>query len=74
MKYLPHWQHGIFSITTTISIVNGHGLTLESENLKAIIKNKMDWISQDGNQMTGSIGPVAMAPNCRWPTGLESKR
>ena len=25
----------------------------------------MDWVSQDGNQMTGLIGPVAMAPYCR---------
>jgi len=74
MKYLPHWQHGIFSITTTISIVDGHGLTLESENLKAIIKKEMDWVSQDGNQMTGLTGPVAMAPLYCGATGLESKR
>jgi hypothetical protein len=65
MKYPPHWQHGIFSITTTFTIVDGHGLTLESENLKAIIRNEMDRVSQDGNQMAGFIGPVAMAPYCR---------
>jgi len=38
------------------------------------MKNEMDWISQDGNQMTGLTRPVAMAAYRRWATGLASKR
>jgi hypothetical protein len=65
--------HYRFRVTTTFTIVDGHGLTPESENLKAIIKNEMDWISQDGNQMTGLIGPVAMVPYCHLEDGRGIK-
>jgi hypothetical protein len=44
------------------------------ERLKTIIKNEMDWISLDGNDMNGFIGPVAMPPFYPGVCGLESKR
>ncbi len=44
------------------------------ENKIIVNKNEMDWISRDGNALTGSAGLAATAPFYAGDPGLESKR
>ena len=46
-------------------------LNAGSRRTKRIKKNEMDGISQNGNKMNGTIGPVPMASCYRGAIGLE---
>ena len=66
-RYLLHNHHN-YSLLMVMVLKAGIRKT------KGINKNEMDWISKDGNNLTGHVGPVTMAPFYPGETGLESNR